>query len=82
MTTSYSLKDTVLKERKRPKKSSTNAIVARDAFSDDFRKILPIPSIIDGYNTSINIVDQANQLRSYFTTLPNRIEKEFFPGVF
>ena len=57
MITSYSLKDTVLKKRKRPKKSSTNAIVARDAFSDDFRKILSIPSIIDNYNTSINIVD-------------------------
>ena len=37
--------------------SSTNTTVARDAFSDDFRKILPIPSIIDSYNTSINIVD-------------------------
>jgi hypothetical protein len=27
-------------------------------------------------------VDAANQLRSYFTALPNRCEKEFFPGVF
>ena len=28
------------------------------------------------------MVDQANQLRSYFTTYPNRTEKEFFPGIF
>ena len=28
------------------------------------------------------MVDQANQLRSYFTTHPNRTEKEFFPGIF
>jgi len=56
--------------------------VARDAFSEEVRKILPIPGVIDGYNTSMNMVDQANQLRSYFTTLPNRTEKEFFPGVF
>ena len=31
--------------------------ITRDAFSDKVRKILPIPSIIDGYNTSMNIVD-------------------------
>ena len=30
----------------------------------------------------MNMVDQANQLRSYFTTHPNRTEKEFFPGIF
>jgi len=28
------------------------------------------------------MVDQANQLRSYFTTYPNRTEKEFLPGIF
>ena len=56
--------------------------MARDAFREEVRKILPIPGVIDGYNTSMNMVDQANQLRSYFTTLPNRIEKEFFPRVF
>jgi hypothetical protein len=82
MTTGYTLKEEIEKERKRPKKSSTSAIVARAAFGDQIRKVLPIPGAIEGYNTSMNMVDQANQLRSYFTTLPNRCEKEFFPGVF
>ena len=82
MTTSYNLTKEIQKERKRPKKSSINVFVARDAFGEEVRKILSIPSVIDGYNTSINIVDQANQLRSYFTTLPNRTEKEFLPRVF
>ena len=57
MTTSYNLTEEIQKERKRPKKSSINASIARDAFSEEVRKILPIPSIIDGYNTSMNIVD-------------------------
>ena len=30
----------------------------------------------------MGMVDQANQLRSYFTSLPNRTQKDFFPGVF
>jgi hypothetical protein len=46
------------------------------------RKVLPIPGVIEGYNTSMGMVDQANQLRSYFTSLPNRTQKDFFPGVF
>ncbi len=82
MTTGYSLQEEIEKERKRPKLSSTSATVARAAFGDQIRKVLPIPGAIDGYNMSMGMVDRANQLRSYFTTLPNRCEKEFFPGVF
>ena len=70
------------KKPKRPKKSSTSASIARAPFGDEFTKILPIPGIIDGYNTSMNMVDQANQLRSYFATHPNRTKKEFFPRIF
>ena len=43
--------------RKRPKKSSGNASVARLVFGDKVTKILPIPGAIDGYNHSINMVD-------------------------
>ena len=82
MTTGYNLTEEIWKERKRPKKTSTNATVARDAFDGEPRKILPIPGVIDGYNTSMNMVDQANQLRSYFTTLLSRTKKEFLPRVF
>jgi hypothetical protein len=82
MTTGYTLKEEIEKERKRPKPSSTNATVARAAFGDQIRKVLPVPGVIDGYNMSMGMVDRANQLRSYFTTLPARCEKEFFPGLF
>src|ERR1700754_2697058 len=83
MTTGYTAQEIVEKNRKKPKKTSTSASIARAPFRDDeFTKILPIPGIIDGYNNGMNMVDQANQLRSYFTTYPNRTEKEFFPGIF
>jgi hypothetical protein len=82
MTTGYNLKEELEKERKRPKPTSTSAAASRAAFGDEYRKILPIPGVIAGYNDSMGQVDAANQLRSYFTALPNRCEKEFFPGVF
>ena len=82
MTTGYTALEIVEKNRKRPKKTSTSASIARAPFGDEFTKVLSIPGIIDGYNNGMNIVDQANQLRSYFTTHPNRTEKEFFPGIF
>ena len=83
MTTGYTAQEIVEKNRKKPKKTSTSASIARAPFRDDeFTKILPIPGIIDGYNNGMNMVDQANQLRSYFTTHPNRTKKEFLPGIF
>ena len=82
MTTGYTAQEIVERNRKRPKKSSTSASIARAPFEDEVTKILPIPGIIDGYNHSMNIVDQANQLRSYFTTHPNRTEKEFLPRIY
>ena len=82
MTTGYTAQEIVEKNRKRPKKTSTSASIARAPFGDEFTKVLPIPGIIDGYNNGMNMVDQANQLRSYFTTHPNRTEKEFFPRIF
>ena len=56
MTTGYNLTEEIWKEQKRPKKSSINASMARDAFGEEVRKILPIPGVINGYNTSMNIV--------------------------
>ena len=57
ITTGYSAQEIIKKNRKRPKKSSTSASIARALFRDEYSKILPIPDIIDSYNTSINIVD-------------------------
>ena len=82
MTTGYTALEIVEKNRKKPKKTSTSASIARAPFGDAFTKVLPIPGIIDGYNNGMNMVDQANQLRSYFTSHPNRTQKEFFPGIY
>ena len=60
MTTGYTALEIVEKNRKRPKKTSTSASIARAPFGDAFTKVLPIPGIIDDYNNGMNIVDQAN----------------------
>ena len=57
MTIGYIALEIVEKNRKKPKKTSTSASIARAPFGDVFTKVLPIPSIIDGYNNGINIVD-------------------------
>ena len=58
MTTGYTAQEIVEKNRKKPKKTSTSASIARAPFRDnEFTKILPIPSIIDGYNNGMNMVD-------------------------
>ena len=48
MTTGYIAQEIVEKHRKRPKKSSMSASIARAPFGKEYSKILPIPSII-GY---------------------------------
>ena len=60
MTTGYIAQEIVEKNRKRPKKTSTSASIARAPFGNEYSKILPIPGIIDGYNNGMNMVDQAN----------------------
>ena len=58
MTTDYTALEIVEKNRKKSKKTSTSASIARAPFEDhEFTKVLPIPSIIDGYNNGINIVN-------------------------
>ena len=57
MITSYTALEIVEKNRKRSKKTSTSASIARASFGDAFTKVLPIPEIIDDYNNGMNIVD-------------------------
>ena len=71
-TTGYTPSEFVLKERKRPKKSSTNAVIARAAFNGAYRRELPVPTAIDDYNHSMGFVDNANQMRAAFTTYTRR----------
>lgn len=55
--------DNTVRERKRPKKTSTNGIKAWKVFAGQFKKKLTIPTAIDVYNYSMNAIDTADQLR-------------------
>lgn len=66
-TVSDGLKE-VVRWRRRPAASSTSAKTSRAPFGDQPIKELPIPEFIDQYNHFMNGVDQADQLRSYYTT--------------
>ena len=55
--------------RRRPAKTATNARTsARAMFGEEARKELPIPEFIDMYNHYMNGVDNADQLRCYYST--------------
>jgi hypothetical protein len=56
--------EVVIRERKRPKKTSAAAKVTRPVFGNNPTKELPIPKFIDDYNHLMNGVDRADQLRS------------------
>ena len=70
VTTAFSMhrpEDYIVRSRKRPKKTSTNAVIVRPAFGDLAIKDLLIPTLIDVYNHHINDVDLTNQLRGSFS---------------
>ena len=60
---------TVLRNRKRPSKTSTSAHTARVPFGDQTRKELPIPGFINQYNHNINDIDQGDQLQASYPGL-------------
>ena len=62
--------------RRRPAKTATNARTSRDIFGDEAIKKLLIPAFIDDYNYFMGAVDQADQLRSYYSTLRKQQELE------
>jgi hypothetical protein len=82
MTTGHAPTEEITRNRKRPKKTSTNSTIAREVFDGQCRKELEIPLFIDSYNHYMNSVDVANQLRATATVHFSRNEKEFFPGMF
>ena len=53
-------KDKIIRLRRRPKKTSTNAALVRPIFGDLVCKALLIPTVIDAYNHYMNGVDLAN----------------------
>jgi hypothetical protein len=82
MTTGHLPTKKITRDRKRPKKTSTNSSIAREVFNKQHRKQLEIPLFIDCYNHHINSVDITNQLRATATVHFSRNKKEFFPRMF
>jgi hypothetical protein len=82
MTTGHLPTEKITRNRKRPKKISTNSFIAREIFNGQHRKQLEIPLFINYYNYYMNLVDIANQLRATIIVHFSRNEKEFFPGIF
>ena len=69
MTTVHNGTEMVLRMRRRPGKTATNARTSRVVFGDHAIKELLIPGFINMYNHYMNGVDEADQLRSYYNTL-------------
>jgi Transposase IS4 len=75
----------VVRNRKRPKGTSTSAIITKQLFymfnppigckePYEHTRILPIPGAIDDYNHYIGGVDIVDQLRARFTTQQRRVK--------
>ena len=69
MSTVYDGGEEVIRTRKKPGKAATNAVTPRKMFEPyEHIKRLAIPMFINDYNHYVGGVDQADQLRSYYTT--------------
>lgn len=68
MSTVSDPRDIITRIRRRPTKTSTNARTSRAVFGETSIKALDIPAFIDMYNHYMNGVDNADQLRSYYST--------------
>ena len=68
MSTISNPRDTVTRLRRRPAKTATNARTSRAVFGEMSTKELDIPAFIDMYNHYMNGVDNADQLRCYYST--------------
>ena len=60
MTTGHIPTEEITRNRKRPKKTSTNSIIVREVFDKQYRKELEIPTFINYYNYYINLINVAN----------------------
>ena len=82
LTTAFSVHrpiDFIVKPRRRPKDSSTNAAITRPVFQGQAKRDLPIPIAIDAYNNNMNYVDVANQLRGNFSCHLSQQQRNWRP---
>ena len=68
MTTVDRAYDAVRRMRRRPAATATNASTSRAKFGNEAVKEMDMPTFIDRYNHFMNGVDQADQLKSYYST--------------
>jgi hypothetical protein len=54
------LTEEITRNRKRPKKTFTNFIIAKEVYDGKYRKLLEIPLFIDCYNHYMNSVNVIN----------------------
>lgn len=84
MTTVSNGRRQVVRELSRSAKTATNARTSRAVFGSSAVKELSIPKLIDMYNRFMSGVDQADQLRSYYSTqpTPNKNWRSLWPYLF
>lgn len=68
MSTVSDPRDTISRLRRRPAKTAINARTSRVIFGEESVKVLDIPAFIDMYNHYMNGVNNADQLRCYYST--------------
>ena len=71
-------RETVIRNRRRPIITVINSQTSRKVYGNQSTKDLEIPAFIDDYNYYMGGMDQANQLRSYYTIL-RRYNKTWKP---
>jgi hypothetical protein len=58
--------ETIVKKRRKPRETSTNYRHITTVFGSEWEKMIAIPGCIDDYNHTMNGVDEAYQLISYY----------------
>ena len=68
MSTVHNGHEVIARNRRRPAATATGAVQTRKVFGREVIKLLEIPQFINSYNHFIKGVNQADQLRYYYST--------------